>query len=89
MSLTDGSWPYLKTIKIIKMKMGKGEVTTIIMRPIMGMMEVLMIEMIVMMRKQTLIVKTILMMMSAIVMVMTVMMRARRWIAMIMKSQNG
>ena len=44
MSLTEGSWPYLKTIKI--MKMGKGEVTTNIIRTIMGMM-----VMIVMTRK--------------------------------------
>ena len=49
MSLTDGSWPYLKKIKI--MKMGKGEVTTKIMRTIMKMMRVMMMVMIVMMRK--------------------------------------
>jgi hypothetical protein len=49
--LTDGSWPYLKTIKIIKMIMGKVEVTTIMIRTIMGMVRVMMMEMIVMMRK--------------------------------------
>jgi hypothetical protein len=48
MSLTDGSWPYLKTMKIIKM--GKGEVTTIIIRTITGMMKVMMMVIIVMMK---------------------------------------
>jgi hypothetical protein len=47
-SLTDGSWPYLKTVKIKNMKMGEGEVTTIIIWTIMGIVKVMMMVMIVM-----------------------------------------